>query len=365
MSKPKIEQYSEASSEFANLAEDIIKNLKDIWESETGKWIPIVYLRRGPNREFVTFSPKLRNSDNEEVLGYCEYLGGAYQIILSEDLLSESVSYETFKEVVSHEFAHFIDGIVYQHFGHDKTFKEICKVLGIENDQAFMKHSLSEVSKTSNVLEKVKKLLALSESPNMNEAQAALLKAKQLMREYGISDRQNSQEKIYRVALTDYKNYTTEISVILQIIRRMSNCWLLLSDNKAYAHGTYSECEIASYLFDYLKIELNKLYQTAKREGRLSYGAKKSFYLGAEREILKRFDIQDAEKGSKDIVNYEFENEDSAKKFIYPSLNLSKKKLSGQVSDYQAYYYGTRAGQNLRIRNGVTSSSSNETLYLN
>lgn len=40
----------------------------------------------------------------------------------------------------------------------------------------------------ADIKEKIKKLLSLAESPNENEAKAALLKAKQLMMEYKISD---------------------------------------------------------------------------------------------------------------------------------------------------------------------------------
>ena len=42
--------------------------------------------------------------------------------------------------------------------------------------------------------EKIRKLLALSESPNIHEAKAALLKARQLMAEHGLSEEQEMEQ---------------------------------------------------------------------------------------------------------------------------------------------------------------------------
>lgn len=376
MANYKLEQYSSVSEEFSNLAENIFSDLSSVWNSSSEKKVSLYRLTSGPNGEKAFFSPNLKSSDGAKCLGYFESNGYYGRILLSEELLSEAVSYETFREVVSHEFAHFVDYTIFNHVGHDGTFKTVCEILGIENNGVALKNSLTEVAKTSSVLEKIKKLLALSESSNINESQAALLKAQTLMREYGISERESSTEKIYRVILTPYNSYTTEISTITHIVKEISNCWLLLSQGKIddkqtniiYAHGTKTECELASYLFDYLKRELKYHYLQAKREQNLSYGAKKSFYLGVEHEIIKKLKTQEAETGNKSLVQYDKENEEASKELIYKSakFSFSTKLVSAAIRNAEAYLSGRETGRNLKLHNGITNSESkNSGLYLN
>ena len=47
--------------------------------------------------------------------------------------------------------------------------------------------------------EKIKKLLALSESPNIHEARSALLKARQLMAEYGIAEPPDDRQEVAHI----------------------------------------------------------------------------------------------------------------------------------------------------------------------
>ena len=47
--------------------------------------------------------------------------------------------------------------------------------------------------------EKIRKLLALSESPNIHEAKSALLKARQLMAEHGITAPTDDSQKVAQI----------------------------------------------------------------------------------------------------------------------------------------------------------------------
>jgi hypothetical protein len=176
------------------------------------------------------------------------------------------------------------------------------------------------------------------------------------------------------VILTPYNSYTTEISTITSIVKKISNCWILLSKgriddkrtNIIYAHGTKTECELASYLFGYLKRELEYHYLQAKREQNLSYGAKRSFYLGVEHEMIKKLKTQEAETGNKALVQYDKENEEASKELIYKSTKFSTRSVSAAISNAEAYLSGRETGRNLKIHNGITNSGSkNSGFYLN
>lgn len=370
MANYKLEQFSSTVDEYSNLVNNIFDEFFQIWNSQTGRKSVSKYrLLRGPNGEFATFTPDLKDSDEVKVFGYFQENDYYGKIFLSETLLSESVSYETLRDIAGHEFAHFIDYCVNSNLGHGASFREICEVLGVENDEANLKTSLNEASKTSNVLEKIKKLLALSESSNINEAQSALLKAQKLMREYGISGEEDSSKKIYRIILTKYNNFTTEISSIIQIVKKISNCWVALfhegGTSIAYAHGTKTECELASYLFDYLQRELAYHFNVAKKEHKLSYGAKKSFYIGVETEMMSKLRKQEAESQNNALVCYDAKNEEASKELIYKSQKFTKKSRSNEISNTGAYLSGRETGRNLRIQNGITGSNSgNSGFYL-
>ena len=368
-----IEQYSNLVSYSCSLSNQIIKDLLQIWNSnDENEQVSLFRLVKNDNGDMVTFSPNLNSPDGGKVLGYMQSLGYSKRIFLTEDLLSETVSFETLKEVVGHEFAHFIDSVVFGNLSHGATFKQICSIIGIDNDQASIKHSLNQVAENSNILEKIKKLLSLSESDNMNEAESALLKAKSLMREYGIAERKTDNEKIYRVALNEYNAFTAEINTLILIVRNVSNCWVLLSNNYdcgsrkkvVYAHGTKTECEIASYLYDYLQKELSNLYLKAKRENGLGRAAKKSWYIGVGNAMNNRFNKQQRETSSTELVSYNDMNKDLSHKLIYSETKISTKATSNYVANVNAYFSGKETGKDLKIRNGLNKTKS-EVLQLN
>lgn len=364
----KLEQYSKRVNYMAKIADDIIIATIGKWNSLEDK--PMVfsyYLSKNFNRNYVTFSPNLVSPDSQKCLGYYHAEYNNNYIILSDELLSENVSYDTFKEVVEHEVAHFIDEQLYRHMGHDGSFKYICKAIGIEQSNASLTHKITQVEQTSHVLNKVKKLLALSESDNVNEASLAWAKARQLMQEYGIHATDSNESNIYRIGLVRYKKYTQELKTVAHIACKISGCWLLLSDdgvaNVAYAHGTKTECEIASYLFDYLRKELNRYYEEAKKNNNFSYGSKNSFYIGVSKSMCERFEKQELETTGTEVVEYQKENGKLAKEFIYGYSGFRHTKSKARVRDGSAYTSGVNAGKSVAIRGGI-SSTKNSNLYL-
>lgn len=363
----KIEQFSESA-----------KAMKAILHEEAEKFLNTYYTKpESPNSYSaissdswnISFVPKLKTTSTKQVLGECvKDESGYYHILLSEVLLRESVTFDTLRQVLGHELAHMLD--MHHNFGgtgHGESFKEVCRLMEVSFNQALVK----EVEETNNILNKIKKLLALAESDNLNEAQSALVKAKQLMAENGITERANdSSEKVYRVELTKYKNFTKELSVLTSLIKRISNTWILLStgdsSNTLFAHGAKTECEVAAYLFDYLQRELRYFFYKEKAEKNFRAGAKNSFYHGVLIEMEKRFSLQE-NHNDWGLVEYSKETEKLAKKLIY-----SKKKVVTRASavgfgrSQSAYNSGKEVGRSLRIYNGVTASSALESgKYLN
>jgi hypothetical protein len=202
----------------------------------------------------------------------------------------------------------------------------------------------------------------------MNEAQSALLKARQLMREYNLEDAERKEnQKIYRLALHEYKSYTAELMTITYIVKQVSNVYVVLNHgyplNTISAHGTKTEVEIAEYLFSYLKRELDYQYQQMRRNGDFYGRGKTSFYNGMLSEMQKRFSKQEDTSGW-GLVEYSKENEKLAKDLIYSDVKLRSKISYTRVSNSRAYNSGKETGKSLRIHNGLSNGSSQSGKYL-
>jgi predicted SprT family Zn-dependent metalloprotease len=94
-------------------------------------------------------------------------------------------------EVLKHEMAH---QFVYEVLGataetaHGPAFQKLCTELGIDASASGMPASAERGGEEARVLERIARLLALAESANVNEAQAAMNAAQRLMLKYNLEN---------------------------------------------------------------------------------------------------------------------------------------------------------------------------------
>jgi len=154
---------------------------------------------------------------------------------------------------------------------------------------------------SSAIVEKIKKLLSLANSPNENEARVATMKANELLVRYNLS-----LQEVKGVELS-YEEFETE--VIGKVLKNYHHCIIdLLQDyffvrviicSKRVSHyarskfkrfklvGTPENCEIASYVFAYLNRTYPVLWQEYKRDMDATARDKYSYYLGLTDGIVK------------------------------------------------------------------------------
>ncbi len=90
-------------------------------------------------------------------------------------------------EVLKHEMAHqYVDEVlgVHEEGAHGPTFRRVCVERGIDPRAAGLPRTGAE--QNQHLLDRIAKLLALAESPNEHEAQAAMSAAQRLMLKYNI-----------------------------------------------------------------------------------------------------------------------------------------------------------------------------------
>jgi hypothetical protein len=92
---------------------------------------------------------------------------------------------EVLKHEMAHQFVHEIVGAT-DESAHGPAFRDLCDRLGIDGSAAGMPKAAETTDEDARVLERIAKLLALAESANVNEAQAAMSAAQRLMLKHNL-----------------------------------------------------------------------------------------------------------------------------------------------------------------------------------
>ena len=160
----------------AALEAKLLARVVEEWDS-----INFMYFRE------VLRRPVFRLSDTRSQLG--QWVPGVRGLELSRPLVLEH-PWSVVVEVLKHEVAHqFVDEVMRVHEPpHGPTFQRVCAQLGIAG------HARAELPPPSAVdddpenlvVQRIRKLLALAESPNQHEAEAAAIAARKLMLRFNI-----------------------------------------------------------------------------------------------------------------------------------------------------------------------------------
>ena len=103
-------------------------------------------------------------------------------------------------EVLKHEMAHqYVDEVlkVKDESAHGSAFREVCARWGIDAAAAGVPEAKAAGDERSRVIERVARLLALAESPNVHEAEAAMAAAQRMMLKYNV-ELEGGRPKHYR-----------------------------------------------------------------------------------------------------------------------------------------------------------------------
>ena len=277
------------------------------------------------------------------------------------------------RDILKHELAHYLTYIFYKDVRpHGKEFHEICERFGFpkEISKATMnldENNLSKVGdlQSEKILEKVKKLLSLSQSSNTHEAELATLKANEILLRHNLDSIKEAEEPIYMDRLLMRKRKDSKLTAIYSIIKHFivrpvisqgkDSCCLEVS-------GHLTNVKLASYVVHFLDKELHYLWEQSKKIHNLKgIQAKNSFFSGIALgfdEKMKISKLKYSQEDQKALVTVE--NKLNFKtQLIYKNLGHSR---SDQQTDSEAHEIGKKNGHNLSIRSAVEGRSKN--LYL-
>lgn len=195
------------------------------------------------------------------------------------------------------------------------------------------------------VLDKIKKLLALSKSPNEHEAQAAMLKAQELMAKYNISVEESVETEItYTSTIAETSGNSTFRAPLSAIIAKNFRCEVFMANDCIAFYGHSEDVPVCKEVFEYAYKTIKKLgtkrYNEAKKAGYETRG----FYTQYQTAFL--IALKDAfEKQCTALMIVT--PTDVTENFIKMSEGWSKKKMSMQNRgiNVRAYQQGTRDGK--------------------
>lgn len=223
-------------TKLTNLAKERLGKLRDD---------RIIGYYRVPNIMFANLSDQKLN-------GY--YEPEQHLIVLSESLVGLEYN---LTNIFLHELAHYVDTIINGNSRHDMPFREICKILGVDEgyDSAKTRFVLEEKEKK---MMKIQKLLKLGTSDFKEEAESAILKAQELMEKWGLDNPNEEKDELYGVQVTDTGRRASWISFLGYAVSMITGAYSIFSNKNLYFYGTEEQVEVAMYIFDMLSQTINE-----------------------------------------------------------------------------------------------------------
>lgn len=219
------------------------------------------------------------------------------------------------------------------------------------------------------ILEKVRRLLMLSQSSNPHEAAAAAAKAQELLTRYNleIPGVPEAQREDYGREMYDIGNNAAWRASLLHVVAKHHYCQAVSHGaGKVGIVGQRHNIEIATYLYEYLAREIDRLADVGWRDytgwAASSRVWKNDFRTGAVVAINQALDQQErTQEAAPDTMALIVRNDRAlaeATRRVYPHLrHTSRKARAGD-----GYYAGHRAGQGIGINPGVRQGAASSGL---
>lgn len=232
----------------------VLNELRKQWTAHAHKW---KWIQRG------MLTPVFQIFDRQDRLG--QWSNDDRVMSFSRSLVTDRPWSEVI-EVLKHEMAHqyvFEMLHVLDEAPHGKTFYLVCDEHNIDAARCGTPGS-DKVDATGHIVEKVKRLLALSKSDNENEARVAAERARELMLKHNIEVEEKQEGKEYTVRFLGeltgrIQGYMSELAALLSKYYFVEVIWIGQLDPRSdksghelEISGTTENVEAAEYVYEFL-----------------------------------------------------------------------------------------------------------------
>lgn len=219
------------------------------------------------------------------------------------------------------------------------------------------------------IKEKIKKLLALSGSDNVNEAKQAMERAQEMMIKYNIEMNQveGTTDKEYVVEYTKgFKREAMDEKFILDVITRFF--YIDLVKTKRFGEfkfafvGEKQNVETALYVRNFLKTTFKRVWNKYKKDNNAPNKAKQSFYcglwLGLTKSLAEQLKKAEEEHGKALVLVKDPNIEKKVKEEFGDGLKKSGSKAI-RTGDAEAKAKGYEEGKKIKIGERLNEGSQN------
>lgn len=289
-------------------------------------------------------------------------------IELSRDLLAVH-GWGVLEEVLKHEMAHqFVDEVlrIRDEPAHGPAFQKVCAERGIDARAAGAPNADSAAP--SPVLERIAKLLALAESPNEHEAQAAMSAAQRLMLKHNIEAAVSGTTSSYcfrhlgqptgRVS-----EHERRLAMILDEFFFVQVIWVPVwrvaeakRGSVLEVCGTRDNVELAAYVYDFLIYTAGALYKADRKQRRdRTHAARRKFLAGVMGGFHERLSKERKQSAAQGLVWVGDAELGGYFRRRHPHVRWARHSVS---TGGDAYQRGQSAGRNIVLHRGVKTGSS-------
>lgn len=276
---------------------------------------------------------------------------------------------EILKNIIRHELAHYFTYITWGQTPspHGVEFLKTCRKFNW--DEQISKATICDKdldltgNKESEIIRKVKKLLALGSSSNPFEAEAAIMKAQNLLTNHQIESLSTTEDsRIYVKKILIQKKQTPKLRAIGKILETFY-VNTIYKGAKGFCAleiiGMKENVEIAEYVGMFLETEFENLWVNSKKMNSSLNGSrdKNSFFLGIAIGYCNKVETFKKALDPSNEKRLLVLNKSLTKmtEQIYPKL---KSIRTHQNFSRQAGYLGEKAGQNLVIKPAISNNNS-------
>jgi len=348
--------YSEATVSFALKCEAL---LKDIIKNECHFKIR----RTRFEWNHYTYPVQIVIITSTSKLGYFDH--HTYQIGLNQNLMY-TVKDDVLKNILRHEFAHYLTYLTYpeHRHPHGDEFKEICEIYKWNDSISKASLNIDLANETignlesEKIIHKIKSLLKLSESDNQHEAEQATLYANKLLLKHNIKSLHSHDKILFVETVLTSKKRSAKLSSIYDILKNFLVKPVLIYGKKQVSievTGSFENIELAKYIASFLDAEFERLW--LKQTHLKGMRAKNSFFLGISHGYNQKINS----------VQKEFSTDEKKaliviKKDLDERINQIYRRLSGTTStrtnDKSAYSAGESAGKKLTINQAIKNTKN-------
>lgn len=305
--------------------------------------------------------PPLAWSDARHTLG--AWMGQPPNISLSRALLTMH-PWSTLLEVLKHEMAHqFVCEVLQLHHEppHGPTFTRVCQERGIDPRAAG--NAPERPDAPDHALDKIRRLLALAESSNQHEAQAAMAAAQRLMLKHNLdqvsrNDRRQFVVKHFGVPTGRVQESQRLLTGILRDFFFVETIWVSVWRPRVAKRGsvlevcgTLSNVEMAEYVYAFLMHSAERLWVEHQRKLGIRHNReRRSFIAGVMSGFYKKLRNEREPQRAEGLVWLG----DSQLRNHFRARHPKTRMVSyGTSHGTAAHARGQQAGQRLILHRGI------------